>query len=103
MRGAGVAVTFLFVLVATSAHAGQAATAAELLTLEQAIALAGQNNRLVKNSSLDVEKAVAQIEATKTRRLPAFSFARSTRHSIGEVALSKQIGRRGWPLLESRL
>lgn len=50
------------------------AQAAEVLTLDQAIALAGQNNRLVKNSSLDVEKAAAQVEATKTRRLPGLSF-----------------------------
>ena len=50
------------------------AQAAEVLTLDQAIALAGQNNRLVKNSSLDVEKAAAQVEVTKTRRLPGLSF-----------------------------
>ncbi|WP_447598249.1 TolC family protein [Nitrospira sp. Nam80] len=49
-------------------------SAAEVLTLDQAIALATQNNRLVKNSSLDVEKAVAQTDATKTHRLPSLSF-----------------------------
>lgn len=49
-------------------------SAAEVLSLEQAIALATQNNRLVKNSSLDVEKAVAQTDATKTHRLPSLSF-----------------------------
>lgn len=47
---------------------------AEVLTLEQAIALAGENNRLVKNSSLDVEKAAAQADATRARRLPGLSF-----------------------------
>ncbi len=45
-----------------------------MLEREQAIALAGDNNRLVKNSSLDVEKAAAQADANRTRRLPGFSF-----------------------------
>jgi outer membrane protein len=47
---------------------------ADVLTLEEAIAVAGKNNRLVTNSSLDVEKAAAQTDATRARRLPGFSF-----------------------------
>ncbi|MGD9727053.1 MAG: TolC family protein, partial [Nitrospiraceae bacterium] len=62
--------------------------AGELLTLDQAIALAGQNNRLVKNSSLDVDKAVAQIEATKTRRLPAFSFRAQANQLLAPIQFS---------------
>ncbi|HTK86231.1 MAG TPA: TolC family protein [Nitrospiraceae bacterium] len=46
----------------------------ELLTLDQAIGLAVESNRLVKNSTLDVDKAAAQVAATRTRRLPGFSF-----------------------------
>ncbi|MCI0562055.1 MAG: TolC family protein, partial [Nitrososphaera sp.] len=45
-----------------------------LLTLEQAIATALQNNRLVKNAALEVEKSEDQVAATRTYRLPAFKL-----------------------------
>jgi outer membrane protein len=71
-----------------SIWAARPAQAAEVLTLEQAIALAGQNNRLVKNSSLDVEKAAAQVEATKTRRLPALSFKAQANQLLTPIEFS---------------
>ena len=64
------------------------AQAADMFTLEQAIALAGQNNRLVKNSSLDVDKAIAQVEATKTRRLPALSFRAQANQLLAPIQFS---------------
>ena len=45
-----------------------------VLTLDDAVALAGEHNRLVKNASLDIDKAASQMASTKTRRLPALSF-----------------------------
>ena len=48
---------------------------APLLTLQDAVALALQNNRLVKNSALDVEKYNYEVNTIRTRRLPHFQFA----------------------------
>jgi outer membrane protein len=42
-----------------------------VVTLEQAVALALQNNRLVKNAALEVEKAADNVAAARTRRFPA--------------------------------
>lgn len=43
-----------------------------VVTLEQAVALALQNNRLVRNAALEVEKATDRVAAARTRRFPAF-------------------------------
>ena len=43
-----------------------------VLTLEQAVALALQNNRQVQNASLEVGKKIDQA-AARTSRLPAFN------------------------------
>lgn len=48
---------------------------APLLTLDDAVALALQNNRLVKNSSLEVQKANFRVNMARTRRLPHTQFA----------------------------
>jgi len=50
------------------------ATAAELLTLDQAIALALRDNRDVKNAQLGVGKAEDDFGAAKTYRLPKIEF-----------------------------
>jgi outer membrane protein len=47
---------------------------AELLTLEQAISIALRENVQIKNAGLDVGKATEEFEASRTRRLPNFSF-----------------------------
>ena len=44
-----------------------------VLTLEQAVALALQNNRQVQNASLEVGKKIDQAAAARTSRLPAFN------------------------------
>ena len=48
---------------------------AEDLTLEQAVALAVKNNRMVTNAHLEVEKSDHQIEVARTYRLPAFHLS----------------------------
>ena len=50
------------------------ATAAELLTLDQAIALALRDNREVKNAQLGVGKAEDDVAAAQTYRLPKIEF-----------------------------
>jgi outer membrane protein TolC len=47
---------------------------AEVLTLEQAIAIALRGNTQIRNAEIDVNKAGAGFAATRTRRLPNFSF-----------------------------
>lgn len=46
----------------------------ETLSLEQAIALALQHNRLIKNDRLEVEKMAERVEIARTRRLPQFEL-----------------------------
>ncbi|HSB08797.1 MAG TPA: TolC family protein [Blastocatellia bacterium] len=69
---------FLFAigcLIGLSAAArGQSRVPAETLTLEQAVALALRDNSQIKNTELDVSKAGEELAATRTRRLPSFSF-----------------------------
>jgi outer membrane protein len=45
-----------------------------VLTLEQAVALALQNNRQVQNAALEVGKKIDQAAAARTSRLPAFNL-----------------------------
>jgi outer membrane protein len=51
----------------------RAAEQNDVMTLDQAISLALQNNRTVKNARLDVEKAKTQVAANRTHRLPTFN------------------------------
>src|SRR6185369_10264154 len=48
--------------------------AAETLTLDQALALALENNRGLQSSALDIQKAKDRLEATRTRQYPKFSL-----------------------------
>ncbi len=48
---------------------------APLLTLEDAVFLALKNNRLVKNSVLEVQKYDFRVNTVRTRRLPQFQLA----------------------------
>src|SRR5215471_4362723 len=43
-----------------------------VLTLDQAVALALQNNRQIHNAALEVGKKTDQVAAARTYRLPAF-------------------------------
>ena len=48
---------------------------APLLTLDDAVSLALNNNRIVKNSSLEAEKFDFKVNTARSRRLPQFQFA----------------------------
>jgi len=62
------------VWLAAECKAQTAKASADILTLEQAIELSLRGNTQVLNSKLDVSKAGEEMVATRTRRLPAFSF-----------------------------
>jgi outer membrane protein TolC len=62
----------------------QASGGGEVLTLEQAISLALQANRLVRNAGLEVRKFEAQLAAAHTQRLPAFNW-----YTLGGVRLTE--------------
>jgi len=51
------------------------ASAGEMLSLEQAIALALRDNRQVKNSALEVDKFGDRLAAARTHRLPEFKVS----------------------------
>src|SRR5262245_60253183 len=51
---------------------GDQSSPEEALTLEQAVALALENNRLVKNAGLEVSKQEDSLTIARTRRLPIF-------------------------------
>lgn len=48
---------------------------APLLTLDDAVSLALNNNRLVKNSALEAQKFDFRVSTVRSRRLPQFQFA----------------------------
>jgi outer membrane protein TolC len=70
-RAVTVVLLFLFLSPRLIAHQTPAAPA-ELLTLEQAVTTALQNNRLIRISALEVEKLDENISASRTHRLPIF-------------------------------
>ena len=55
----------------------EAQPTAEVLTLDEAIAIALRDNRSIRNARLGVEKSDEQLSATRTARLPVIKF-----HSI---------------------
>jgi outer membrane protein len=59
----------------------------DLLTLEDAIAIALENNRTVKNANLEIEKALEQIAVAKTRRLPSFNSYALTSRQLSHTEL----------------
>lgn len=61
---------FAGALVCQAQQTQQAALPAEMLTLEQAISLALQNNRSVQDARLETEKADDRLAAYRTNRLP---------------------------------
>lgn len=50
-------------------------TPSPLLTLDDAVALALTNNRLVKNSELEAQKHDFRVDTIRSRRLPQFNFS----------------------------
>ena len=72
MPARSVLVLVLLLLIRSSVHAQEsAATAAESLTLDQAIELALRDNHAMKIAHLEVDKSDENISAAKTYRLPS--------------------------------
>lgn len=61
-------------LVAQQPVALTTETAAPVLTLEEAVTLALQNNRLVKTSALEAQKFDFRVSTSRSRRLPQFQL-----------------------------
>jgi outer membrane protein TolC len=55
-------------------HISNADTQEPILTLDEAVTLALQHNRLVKNSALEAEKYDFQVSTARSRRKPQFQF-----------------------------
>ena len=68
-------VAFPVTLEAQRQSASSTDTEAPVLALEDAVALALSNNRLVKNSALEAQKYDFRVSTARTRRLPQFQFA----------------------------
>jgi outer membrane protein TolC len=72
--------TFLWLLACITCIAGSAPAArgqeaqADVLPLEQAVAMALGENRQVKSASIEVEKFSDKLAALRARRLPEFKF-----------------------------
>jgi len=69
-----VMIASLICLTAEGRAQSNAARSAEVLTLEQAVAVALRDNPQIKNAALEVSKPDREFAALKTRRLPNFSF-----------------------------
>ena len=67
----------LFIVLGGSraAQCQQPVSSAEVLTLEQAVALALSENRQVKSAAIEIEKYSDKLAALRTRRLPEFKFS----------------------------
>jgi outer membrane protein TolC len=74
----------LMLLASASAWAADPATPTKVLTLEQAVALALENNRSIKNAELEVSKQEDSFAIARTRRLPKFDAT-----VFGSMLLSK--------------
>ncbi len=73
-------ILFAFAVVWPSTLLGQPQqatndTQAPLLTLDDAVSTALENNRLVKNSSLEARKFDFRVDTARSRRLPQFQFS----------------------------
>ena len=61
--------------VVHQANAQDTDTTSNVLTLDQAIAIALKNNRQAKNARLEIEKADDKLDAYRTRRRPSFKIS----------------------------
>src|SRR5215831_1387116 len=78
MKILGVVLVLLAVVWPTAAQPQQASASdppAPLLTLDDAVSFALQNNRLVKNSVLEGQKYDFRVKTSRSWRLPQFQFA----------------------------
>ena len=64
----------------------------EVLTLDQAIALALRDNPQIKNAALDVSKPDKEFAALRTRRLPNFSFEATGSQQLTPISFTFERG-----------
>src|ERR1700757_2419860 len=64
----------------------------DLLTLDQAVSLALQQNRTVKNAAVDVERANAQLRAAVTQRYPSFQVGLTPAYTLTPIDLNFKQG-----------
>src|SRR5262245_34772363 len=67
----------------------------EALTLDDAISIALENNRPVRNARLDVDKAQAQVAANKTHRLPSLNSYVLGSRQLSQIDLKFERGALG--------
>ncbi|HEU4400878.1 MAG TPA: TolC family protein [Candidatus Polarisedimenticolia bacterium] len=60
-------------------------SAGDVLTLEQAVALALENNRLVRNAALEAAKAVDSLASFRTNRLPAIDLTALESQTLADL------------------
>ena len=80
--------TLLLALSATSHAQDSASTQVGVLTLEQAISLAKENNRQIKISYQSVLQANDQILATRTQRYPQFNVQLTGSYLLTPITVS---------------
>jgi len=68
------------------------AHAAEIHTLEQALDIALQENRLLENASMEVDKAADSVAAEKTRRLPRLDVRLSESYNLTKQSYTCDAG-----------
>lgn len=82
---------FAIVLALLASPLGAQATG-EVLTLDQAIALALENNRQLKNAALDVAKSQDQIDSNRTQRLPQLQLNVTPGYRVAPIELNYPAG-----------
>lgn len=68
------------------------AHAAEVLTLDQALDIALQENRLLENATMEVDKAADSVAAEKTRRLPRLDLRLSESYNLTKQSYTYDAG-----------
>ncbi len=86
------AVGCLFTLPGLAAAQGTLELTVEVLTLEQAVTIALQQNRDVQSAALEVGKAEAQRRATQTARLPNLQFNLTEAYPLTPIDLKFRQG-----------
>ena len=79
----------LLLLVAAPALAGETAT------LDQAVALAIENNANVSNARLEVEKSQTKVVAAKTKRLPSLTLEAMGGEALNNISIEIEDGPNG--------
>ena len=86
-------VVWTMLLAAPATGWSQETTArGDLLTLDQAVGLALQQNRTVKNAAVDVNRAKAQLQATVTQRYPTFQVGLTNAYTLTPIDLNFKEG-----------